>query len=83
MDGRKTITIKRSEQPSKENTLERLSFLKSEITKLIRSGSKKDLPKVFHLSEGIGFPKYKITVELIEEDFFFDSHGTKWIREKT
>ena len=56
--------------------------LKKAIGLIIKDTESKDFPKEITLIRGIEYPKIKITVEEIEEDFFVDSKGTKWMRVK-
>ena len=37
-----------------------------------------DYPKTITFNRGIELPKYRITIELVEEDYFIDSKGVKW-----
>lgn len=39
-------------------------------------------PKVFFFCDGIGQPTFEITIRKMEEDFFIDGNGDKWIRVK-
>lgn len=32
--------------------------------------------------EGIGSSTYEITIDKLEEDFFIDTNGCKWVKEK-
>lgn len=50
-----------------------------------RSNSKglsTEFPKEIIFSRGIEFPQYKITIEEIEDDYFIDAKGTKWMKVK-
>jgi hypothetical protein len=59
----------------------KISELKKAVAQIMSDVSnKKDFPKVITFNRGIEYPKYKVTVEEIEEDFFVDSKGTKWIK---
>ncbi len=40
-------------------------------------------PETFYYCEGFPKPKFKITVELIEDDFVIDKNGTRWIKDKS
>jgi hypothetical protein len=55
--------------------------LKTLLAQLLKDRSA-TFPKVITFTRGINFPKYKITIEEIEEDFFIDSKGVKWIKAK-
>lgn len=35
---------------------------------------------VFYYKENLLTPKYKVTVEVVEEDFLIDSIGRKWVK---
>lgn len=54
--------------------------LKQQMAKIFNEDSETKFPASFTFSRGIEFPKYKITIEEIDEDFFIDSKGTKWIK---
>lgn len=56
--------------------------LRNVIAKIINDDTSENFPKVITFSRGIEFPKYKITIEEIEEDFFVDSKGVKWAKVK-
>lgn len=59
----------------------KLSELKKSIGQIINDNSpNRDFPKVITFNRGIEFTKYKITIDEIEEDFFVDSKGTKWVK---
>lgn len=58
----------------------KLLELKSSIAKLINNSSASDFPKTIIFSRGIDFPQFKITIEVVEEDFFIDQKGVKWVR---
>lgn len=60
----------------------KLSERKKTIGQLINDTSSKDFPKSITFNRGIEYPKYKITIEEIEDDFFIDAKGNKWIRSK-
>jgi hypothetical protein len=63
--------------------LSRLAELKREIGKIMSEGDNdKDFPMEIIYSRGIEFPTYKIQIELVEEDVFIDSRGTKWVKAK-
>lgn len=54
--------------------------LKKEIARIVND-DKKDLSDCeITFSRGIEFPKYRITIEEINEDFFIDSKGVKWVK---
>lgn len=40
-------------------------------------------PRVLFFCDGIGQPTYEITIKKIDEDFFIDGNGNKWIRAKS
>lgn len=56
--------------------------LKKFIAKLINDEKNGKFPKIITFSRGIEYSKFKITIEEIEEDFFIDSKGIKWIKAK-
>lgn len=57
--------------------------LKRVIAQIINDDDKSGkFPKVITFSRGIEYPKFKITIEEIDEDFFVDSKGVKWVKAK-
>lgn len=58
----------------------KLSELKKTIGQLINDVNSRDFPKAITFNRGIEFPKYKITIEELEEDFFIDAKGNKWVK---
>lgn len=38
------------------------------------------LPCSFYFQENIPGRKFKVTIEEVEEDFFYDKNGVKWIK---
>jgi hypothetical protein len=65
---------------NKEEEFDKISKLKSRITELIRSVPNKEFPFVLTFNEMITHPRYRITIEVIEEDSFIDSEGRKWVK---
>ncbi len=62
--------------------ISKLVELRKLIGHIFSDLSSQELPKVITYSRGIEFPKYKITIEEIEEDYFIDSKGQKWAKVK-
>lgn len=58
----------------------KISIMMRNIKRSISNGQ--DLPQSFFFSNGFPDPKFKITVELVEEDTIVDSKGRKWIMSK-
>lgn len=56
--------------------------LKKLIAQLVKDEKSGKFPQVITFSRGLEFPKFKITIEEINEDFFIDSKGFKWIKSK-
>ncbi len=56
--------------------------LKRYLAQLVNSNKPEQYPVVITFSRGIEFPKYKITIEEHNEDFFVDAKGFKWVKEK-
>lgn len=56
--------------------------LKRIMAQLINDEEGKQFPKVITFSRGIEYPKFKITIEEIDEDFFIDSKGVRWVKVK-
>jgi hypothetical protein len=56
--------------------------LKRIIAQIINEDKSEKFPQSITFSRGIEYPKYKITIEEIDEDFFVDSKGIKWIKSK-
>jgi len=62
--------------------ISKLIDLKKVIGRLMTSKNSEELPVVITYNRGLEFTKYRITIEEIEEDFFVDSRGTKWMKMK-
>jgi hypothetical protein len=62
--------------------IKRLAELKKQIGYAIKNYPDDELPKEFLFKENVTAPKYKITVEVIDEDFIIDDLGRKWIKAK-
>jgi len=60
--------------------IKKMSHLKKEIKKIIED-EKTTYPQEIFYHEGFEHTKYKITIEVIAQDYFIDSKGVKWIRE--
>lgn len=56
--------------------------LKKVIAQLIKDEKSGKFPQVITFSRGLEYPKFKITIEEINEDFFIDSKGNKWVKAK-
>lgn len=56
--------------------------LKIQLTRDMRKDDMTQFPLQYILEEGFEHPSYKVTVELVEKDFFVDSKGQKWVRQK-
>lgn len=56
--------------------------LKRAIAQIINDDKSEKFPQVITFSRGIEYPKFKITIEEIDEDFFVDSKGVKWVKAK-
>lgn len=54
--------------------------LKSQMARIIHESSSLDFPQELILNKGIEYPKYKITIELVDEKVFIDNKGVKWVR---
>lgn len=66
----------------KQMKINKLADLKRAIGDIIVNDSTKEFPLVINFSRGLQHAKYKITFEEIEEDFFVDSKGIKWMKIK-
>jgi hypothetical protein len=64
----------------KELKANSLADLKRVLVSCIRTEEDNEFPKSITYSKGIEHPKYRITIEEIEDDFFVDSKGVKWIK---
>ena len=58
----------------------KLVELKKVIGQLISEESGGNFPKTVTFNRGIEYPKYKVTIEEIDEDYFVDSKGQKWAK---
>ena len=56
--------------------------LRKVVAQIINDDKSENFPKIITFSRGIEFPKFKITIEEIDEDFFIDSKGIKWVKAK-
>lgn len=56
--------------------------LKKVIAQLVKEEKTGKFPQVITFSRGLEYPKFKITIEEINEDFFIDSKGIKWVKAK-
>ena len=56
--------------------------LKKAIGHIINGADNTEFPKEITFNRGIEFDKFKITIEVLEEDFFIDSKGKKWVKVK-
>lgn len=70
------------DQKGAKMKVSKLAELKRTLGQILNESSNGDFPKEITFSRGIEFPKYKITVEEIEEDFFVDKKGTRWVKDK-
>ncbi len=66
----------------KEINCTKISDLKKQITQYVCEMPEDYLPVTFLFKEGLEYSKYKIVMSIVEEDFFIDRKGTKWIKEK-
>lgn len=65
-----------------ETKVNKLSDLKRMIGQIINDTSEHDFPRIIHFNRGIEYQKYKVTIEEIDEDFFIDSKGSRWVKVK-
>ena len=59
-----------------------LAELKRTIGQILKENAQGKFPKEITFTRGIEYPKYKITIEEMEEDTFTDSKGQKWKKVK-
>ncbi len=60
----------------------KLSDLKRMIGHIINDTNEHEFPRVIHFNRGIEYKKFKVTIEEIDEDFFIDSKGSRWVKVK-
>lgn len=60
----------------------KLSDLKRMIGRIINDTNENDFPQVIHFNRGIEYRKFKVTIDEIDDDFFIDSKGSKWVKVK-
>jgi len=60
----------------------RIAELKKVIVKILHEVDDRTFPKTLIYNRSIESPKYRITIDEIEEDFFIDSKGIKWVKFK-
>lgn len=63
-----------------ENKISKISELKRALSIALKATPDNELPLTYIFDEGMEFSKYKITLELIEQDSFIDKKGRKWVR---
>lgn len=62
--------------------INKLSDLKRTIGHIINDTNENDFPRVIYFNRGIEYRKFKVTIEEIDEDFFIDSKGSRWVKIK-
>jgi len=72
--------MKKDTKDIKEFT--KISELKSRISEIVDSINTHKKSEELIFNRGFGFKKFKITIDVIEEDFMVDPSGTKWMRVK-
>lgn len=65
-----------------ETKVNNVADLKRMISHMISVTNVQDFPRVIHYNRGIEYSKFKVTIEEIDEDFFIDSKGSKWVKVK-
>jgi hypothetical protein len=63
-----------------KDTITRLPELRRRVSSVV--GKDIDEPVEIYFQDGVISPKYKITIEMIEDDYFIDAKGRKWLRAK-
>ena len=71
-----------SSQKKEDGKVNKLSDLKRMIGHIINDTTDQKFPRVIHFNRGIEYRKYKVTIEELDEDFFIDSKGSKWVKVK-
>lgn len=61
----------------------KISELKAALTEAIKATPNKKFPFQMVYQAGLTENTYRITIEVVEQESFIDSYGTKWIRDKT
>jgi hypothetical protein len=56
--------------------------LKKAIGHIINNSDNTGFPQEITFNRGLEHDKFKITIDQLEEDFFIDSKGKKWIKVK-
>lgn len=56
--------------------------LNRQIKDCLWDESPASFPVSFTFCEGLGHPTFRITVERLQDDFYIDSSGNKWVRVK-
>ena len=63
--------------------LSKTSELKKRIGDFVdQDEDERESKAIFLLDESLESTKFKITIEEIEQDFYIDKKGVKWVREK-
>lgn len=65
-----------------QEIITKVAELKKRIGYIINDHPHLDEPVTLEFHEGMEFPKYRITIEALEEDFYVDAKGKKWKRVK-
>jgi hypothetical protein len=52
------------------------------LTKLVEDTPPSQFPQVLNYKPAIHSTKYRITVEIVQPDFYVDHNGNKWARVK-
>ena len=63
-------------------TIKSKRILHSKIKKILQNSPEDnlDFPQILSYCEGMGQPIFKISVDKIQEDFFVDDKGQKWVK---
>lgn len=64
----------------KEKTFDKISAFKKFLKELVENKRGDSTAVTFFFKKNFSSPKYKVTIEPVEEDFIIDSQGRKWVK---
>jgi len=65
-----------------EKNYNRLPPIKDAVSKILRNHNLENGSITLYYQSSPGLPKFKITIEMDEPEFYIDSRGVKWVRAK-
>lgn len=62
-------------------TINKMPALKRAVDQIIKTFPVSKFPQTLFYKEGFEHTKYRINIDIVEENSFIDANGRKWIRE--